>query len=89
MGTGPGINCIESTPHLSLLGDHPYERQVAVYVPAGHEAGAECPFIVVHDGIGYMGTMVPILDTLIAEGRVPQNLVRSPLNPCSHEPVFP
>jgi hypothetical protein len=81
IGKGPGINCIEATPDLSMPGVHPYERQVAVYVPSGHEAGGgECPFIVVHDGIGYVQTMAPTLDALIAEGRVPKNLVAIFLN---------
>ncbi|HZL38371.1 MAG TPA: alpha/beta hydrolase-fold protein [Tepidisphaeraceae bacterium] len=49
----------------------PYQRKVSVYVPAGYVAGAAAPFIVVQDGQGYVKTMVPTLDNLIAEHRVP------------------
>ena len=48
------------------------ERQVAVYVPNGYETGTVCPFIVVHDGMGYVKTMTPTLDALIEQRRIPK-----------------
>eukprot|EP01052_Picozoa_sp_SAG31_P001841 SAG31_NODE_62_length_28678_cov_21.548270_12_plen_70_part_00 len=58
----------------------PYTREVHVYVPAAapknaSAAAAGAPFIIVNDGVGYVDVMVPVLDTLIAEGRVPADLV--------------
>jgi iron(III)-enterobactin esterase len=52
-------------------GTVPYQRKVAVYVPASSAAGTPAPFIVVQDGIGYTNTMVKILDNLIHERRIP------------------
>ncbi|WP_435019881.1 alpha/beta hydrolase [Tundrisphaera sp. TA3] len=49
----------------------PYKRKVWVYVPRQHVAGAELPFIIAQDGGGYVRTLIPALDTLIHEGRVP------------------
>jgi enterochelin esterase-like enzyme len=49
----------------------PYKRKVWVYVPAGYEAGKELPLIVAQDGGGYLKTLVPALDTLIHEKRLP------------------
>lgn len=49
----------------------PYQRKVAVYVPAGHRANKEMPFIIVQDGMGYKDTMKRVLDNLIEEKRVP------------------
>lgn len=34
-------------------GTVPYQRKVAVYIPAGHRPNNEMPFIVVQDGMGY------------------------------------
>jgi hypothetical protein len=31
----------------------PYQRKVAVYLPADHRPGKELPFIIVQDGMGY------------------------------------
>jgi enterochelin esterase-like enzyme len=52
-------------------GKVPYQRKVAVYVPAGHKPAQEMPFIVVQDGIGYRDVTSRVLDNLIAEKRVP------------------
>lgn len=49
----------------------PYQRKVAVYIPAGHRASKEMPFIVVQDGMWYKDTMRRVLDNLIEEKRVP------------------
>ncbi len=49
----------------------PYKRKVWVYVPKQHLAGTAVPFIIAQDGGGYLKTLVPALDTLIHEGRVP------------------
>jgi enterochelin esterase family protein len=47
----------------------PYERRVAVYVPAQYVAGATAPFIVGADGPDPL--LFATLDNLIAAGRVP------------------
>src|SRR5581483_623149 len=51
----------------------PYERPVAVYVPAQYVPGTEAPFIVVQDGYNpkYSMTVPTILDNLIAQKKVP------------------
>jgi hypothetical protein len=69
------FNCSADTPELSRAGITPYERKVAVFIPAAAAASPGCPFIVVNDGMGYVEAMVPILDSLIDQGRVPANLV--------------
>lgn len=58
-----------------------FQRQVAVYIPAGYVPNTPAPFIVVQDGQGYTndpGTpvtdkafMPPMLDNLIYEKRIP------------------
>ena len=61
-----------------------FQRQVAVYIPAGYVANTPTPFIVVQDGPGYAGNagadgnpvtdralMPPMLDNLIYEKRIP------------------
>jgi enterochelin esterase-like enzyme len=63
-----------------------FQRQVAVYIPAGYVPNTPTPFIVVQDGQGYAGPadaaananvqtdrafMPPMLDNLIAEKRIP------------------
>jgi iron(III)-enterobactin esterase len=52
-------------------GTVPYQRQVAVYVPAGHRPEQEMPFLVVQDGIGYRDLTSRVLDNLIHQKRVP------------------
>jgi enterochelin esterase family protein len=49
----------------------PYQRKVWVYVPKQYQPGAAAPFIVAQDGGGYLKSLVPALDTLIHEKRVP------------------
>ncbi len=48
-----------------------YKRKVAVYVPSKYVSGKEAPFIVVQDGYSYLGSMTRVLDTMIADGRLP------------------
>ncbi len=52
-------------------GKVPYQRKVAVYIPAQYKAGEEVAFIVAQDGLGYRGLLPKVLDNLIAEKRVP------------------
>src|ERR1700735_3506912 len=49
----------------------PYKRKVWVYVPKQYVAGTAVPFIIAQDGGGYVKTLIPALDTLIHEKRVP------------------
>ena len=52
-----------------------YKRAITVYIPAQHKAGAEAPFMVVHDGPGPSKNpssgYSTILDNLIAQKRTP------------------
>jgi enterochelin esterase-like enzyme len=48
-----------------------YQRKVCVYVPKQYVAGTPAPFIVAQDGMGYKGTLPPILDNMIHDGRLP------------------
>jgi len=49
----------------------PYERKVAVYIPAQYHPGREAPLLVAQDGMGYRNILPPVLDNLIAKRRVP------------------
>ena len=51
----------------------PYERPVAIYIPAQYVAGTAAPFIVVQDGFNakYHQTVPMVLDKLIADKKVP------------------
>ena len=51
----------------------PYERPVAVYIPAQYVAGTPAPFIVVQDGYNpkYHLTVPTVLDKLIHQKKVP------------------
>jgi enterochelin esterase-like enzyme len=50
----------------------PYERPVAVYIPAGYVADTEAPFMVVQDGVrSYLARTVTVLDNLIHDRRIP------------------
>ena len=42
-----------------------------MYVPTQYVAGTASPFIITQDGGGYVETLIPALDTLIHEKRVP------------------
>jgi enterochelin esterase-like enzyme len=52
-----------------------YSRRVAVYVPpiarTRGQAPAPLPFMVVQDGMSYVARMVPVLDSLIAQKKIP------------------
>jgi enterochelin esterase-like enzyme len=51
-----------------------YSRNVWVYVPAGYKEGTELPLMVTHDGSessNMQATLIAVLDTLIAEKRLP------------------
>lgn len=48
-----------------------FERALQVYVPNGYIEGTPVPFMVVQDGSSYDGRVVPVLDNLIADGRLP------------------
>lgn len=64
-----------SAPPPRSSADHvpvPFERNVAVYIPAGYVPGTEAPFMVVQDGVrSYMGRTTPVLDNLIHQKRIP------------------
>ncbi len=50
----------------------PFSRNVSVYVPKQYVAGTTAAFIVVQDGISfYRGAMVPVLDNMINDHRLP------------------
>lgn len=49
----------------------PYTRTVWVYVPRQYAPGTPAPFIVAQDGYLYLNRLPRVLDTLIADGRVP------------------
>jgi enterochelin esterase-like enzyme len=63
------MNSADSRIYPGLNG--PYVRKVWVYVPQQYVAGTPAPFIVCQDGAGYRNRLVPVLDNLIAEHRVP------------------
>lgn len=52
-------------------GTVPYQRKVAVYIPAQYQPGTEAPFIVAQDGLGYRGVLPTVLDRMIQEKRLP------------------
>lgn len=52
-------------------GEVPYQRKVAVYIPAKHRKSMQMPFIVVQDGLGYKEVMTRVLDNMIDEKRLP------------------
>jgi enterochelin esterase family protein len=80
VGGARGIPQTEPPQHQT------FQRQVAVYIPAGYVPNTPTPFIVVQDGQGYVGAgdaaananaqtdrafMPPMLDNLIYEKRIP------------------
>lgn len=75
----PFLNCPPGAT-LSKSEVVPYERELAVYVPRGNDATVPAPFIVLNDGMGYVDTVVPCLNTLVAENRIPENLCAIFLN---------
>src|SRR5438552_18327204 len=62
----PGISRTPADPPT------PYERPVAVYVPAQYKPETAAPFIVIQDGASakYRAIVPPTLDTLIAHKRI-------------------
>ena len=52
-------------------GTVPYQRRVAVYVPAQYVPGTPAPFLVVQDGLGYRDIVTRTLDTMISQHRLP------------------
>lgn len=68
------MNATAATPDLHKPENVPYERGVTVYIPPDISS-EPAPFIVVHDGLGYVELMSSCLDNLIAAGRLPSNLV--------------
>ncbi len=49
----------------------PYKRQVAVYAPEGYVPETPAPVLVVVDGLSFKDALVPILDNMIHDHRVP------------------
>jgi enterochelin esterase family protein len=49
----------------------PYTRNVSVYIPSQYVAGTEAPFMVVQDGSSYVNTLVPVLNNMINDRRLP------------------
>jgi enterochelin esterase-like enzyme len=49
----------------------PYQRGVWVYVPSQYIPGTPAPFMVVQDGEGYTNRLVPVLDNMIHQHRLP------------------
>ena len=52
-------------------GTVPYQRRVAVYIPAQYVPGTPAPFLVVQDGMGYRDIVTRTLDTMISQRRLP------------------
>lgn len=64
--TSSAIYPLDIATHL------PFDRAVSVYVPQQYVPGTAAPFIVVQDGISfYRDTMVPVLDNMIHQRRLP------------------
>eukprot|EP01043_Picozoa_sp_COSAG02_P064491 COSAG02_NODE_9445_length_2213_cov_3.542100_3_plen_286_part_00 len=70
---GHAFNTTPDTPEISRPA--PYDRQVVVYRPPNLDRDAPTPFIVVNDGPGYVETMRRVMDSLIADNRLPHNLI--------------
>lgn len=49
---------------LSPEHQHPFTRQINVYVPASYQDGDEAPILVIHDGPGQLGLVKNALDNL-------------------------
>lgn len=65
------FNAVPSSPPQSLPGVQPYARKVVVYVPQQLPLEVAAPFIVVNDGAPVAPVVTPMLDNLIAAGRLP------------------
>mgnify|MGYP001028712048 FL=1 len=53
----------------------PYQRHVWVYIPRQLKPGTPAPFMVVQDGRSYIRRMAPVLDNMIAAGRLPAMVI--------------
>jgi enterochelin esterase family protein len=51
-----------------------FTRKVQLYTPVGYVPGTESPFIVLQDGSQYQGNLIPVLDNMISDGRLPKML---------------
>ncbi len=51
-----------------------FNRKVQLYTPVGYVAGTPSPFIVLQDGSQYQGNLIPVLDNMISDGRLPKML---------------
>jgi enterochelin esterase-like enzyme len=67
------IDSTESKIYPGLNG--PYKRKVQVYVPSQYVTGTPVPFMIVTDGPWYTKRIATALDNLIAEKRVPVQVV--------------
>src|SRR5580698_3393286 len=63
------LSSAESKIYTGLTG--PYQRGVWIYVPSQYVPGTPAPFIVVQDGRGYTNRLVPILDNMIHDHKLP------------------
>lgn len=48
-----------------------YTRKVTVYIPKQYVDGSPAPIMIVQDGSGYVATLAPVLDSMIAAKRLP------------------
>lgn len=48
-----------------------YTRKVTVYVPKQYVDGSPAPLMIVQDGSGYVATLAPVLDSMIAAKELP------------------
>ena len=53
----------------------PYQRHVWVYIPRQLKPGMPAPFMVVQDGRSYIRRLAPMLDNMIAAGRLPAMVI--------------
>jgi enterochelin esterase-like enzyme len=63
---------------LNLSAPGRYERHVWVYIPKQYKPGTAAPFMVVQDGHSYINRLVPVLDNMIAQHRVPAMIIIAP-----------
>ena len=56
----------------NVMNGQAFNRQVQVYLPNGYVSGTEAPFMIVQDGSSYLNRLRPVLDNMIADGRLPK-----------------
>jgi enterochelin esterase-like enzyme len=56
----------------NVMNGQTFNRQVQVYLPNGYASGTEAPFMIVQDGSSYLNRLRPVLDNMIADGRLPK-----------------